>query len=130
MMNAACRDIKDYIKGLVDSSEADISYEIFAFYLPDSPDQCIAFIEGPGMPPFPGNIRRGSVQILVRGKKGEMEEGYGQMEVVLSHLHEKGNLLIGSTNYHTLWLQGDVMFTRDEKGRPIWSTNLSVDRSE
>lgn len=131
MMNAACQDLKDYVKGLVIEGDVSVSYDMYAFYLPDSPDQCIAFIEGPGMPPLPNNIRRGSVQIIVRGKKGKIVESREEMEAVLSCLHEKGNLLIDSVHYITIWLQGDVMgLGNDEKGRPIWSANLSVTRSE
>ncbi len=111
--------------------------DVFADYMPDSPDEVISFYEYHGSPtPTGAHCVNRSIQVLIRGPKGDVDKARGKAWEVFNFLDTPLERVLDTredaqnTN-GTLWAiinarQTPARLREDSQERPIYSFNLSV----
>ena len=102
--------------------------------LPTNPDQVILITETGGMAPellHDGNYDiNPSMQVRVRAKPKDYATGIGKAEAILTLLHGKANVTIGSTSYKLIRAQSSPLYLgNDERGRHEWTVNFLIQKA-
>ena len=126
-MNAPAEDIKD----ILEQSSVGLSYGVYAFKEPESPDACITVLDGPGADPVPNyTYEYPSVQVRVRGNKGDYRGAYAQMRLVVGALHGLAGETWNGTKYVQILQQGDIIpLEYDDSNRPVLVANFAIHRT-
>jgi hypothetical protein len=125
-------------------SDLDLTFgtNLYADWLPDTPDQAVAVFERPGLPTrltMTGGTTSGSqaqslldsplLQIRVRAAQADYAVGNTLMQQVWGNLNGLSEIELppGGLLFHLLNATGFPMFLgRDIQERPEWSLNLST----
>lgn len=130
-MNAPSEDIKDIL--LAESALA-LTYarDLFIGIIPqDAADQCVAITDtgGEGLENR-YTYERPTVQVLVRGNKGDYlgaQELTQQCRDVLIGIE---NYTINAARYIGIWCRTDVLYLgEDDNNRPLFSVNFNIHRT-
>ena len=124
-MNAPCVDITAILNAV-----SSIGATAYASNMPDTPDTCIAVIDGPGGAPEAKYVLdRPTVQVKVRAK--EYNNAYSVMEAVKSEIHGSYNVIEGGARYIQILAQGGIMsLGYDKAQRAILVLNFAIQRTE
>lgn len=131
-MNAPSVDIKDILDQDSSQNIGTFATDIFVSAMPDTPNACVCIYDtGPwkkGETNF--TLWHPTIQILVRGAVGGYVAAYNKAADVVSVLHTITNEIWGSTKYHGIWCNGDILsLGYDEEKRPLLSINFHIMRS-
>lgn len=129
-MYSPAQDIAEYLCSSAGGSHGAIASSVFAFHQPDSPDDCITVLDGPGQSPDLHGYFRPGVQILIRATPGGWREAYERAKSVVDDLHATQGMVLNNSRYVGIWLLGEILsLGPDEKNRPQYSINFTVHRT-
>ena len=125
-MNAPSVDIKSI---LVSALGLIYAIDLFVAEMPESPDRCVTIIDSGGNDAESQYIyERPTIQILVRGERGEYE--YDLAKAIKDELHGTANETVGGTRYVGIWAEGDILsLGQDENKRSLLSINFRIHRT-
>lgn len=73
---------------------------------------------------------RPTVQVKVRGGRGDYAKAYALAEIIRDELHGLTQQTLGNTRYAGVVATSDILFvTRDDNGRPVFTINFQVHRT-
>lgn len=130
-MNAPSDDLKDIMESSQHGSVGTFATDLFVHEEPSSPDACVTVRDTGGFDPEAGfDYGRPTVQVRVRGSKGDFLTAYSKAREVIDALHGLHNETWNSTRYIAIWQTGDIMDTgNDDNGRPILTLNFRIHRT-
>jgi hypothetical protein len=119
---------------LVAQSVGTLQTDMFLGWMPDTPDACVAVMEGIGdeaLETFGStsatNIERPGLQILCRGAKDDYDAPRIKAEAAKDALQDVTNQSLSGTLYQRISMrQPPSMIGRDENGRILISVNFNV----
>lgn len=123
---------KDIALILVDEGVGTIGTDIYVSEQPKLPDECVSLFDTGGFPPVP-NYRYDlpTIQIIVRGIRGQYLTAYNTADNIKAILNGKYGITKNSTRYVGIWAMGDIMsLGKDDNGRPLLSVNFRIHRCE
>lgn len=129
-MTAPSEDVKTIL--LSDSTIGlALGTDLFISTMPADPDECVAVYDSGGEnSEAQYNYQRPTVQIRVRGNRGEYNTTYALADSIRNLLHGLANYTVGSVRYVGIWAQGDILFIHyDENQRPVFSMNFILHRT-
>ena len=129
-MNPASEDIKTLLDG--DSSLGLVfMVNLFISELPETPDNCVAVFDSPGLAPaLHTEWKQPGVQIRIRGDKGAYRAAHLLAQTIGDLLHGIHNETVGATRYALIQQMGDVIpLGRDQLERPELSMNFQIQRT-
>ncbi len=106
---------------------------MFIGELKDTPDNSICLYDTGGtlFSDINRNDRKPRVMIHVRGSLGAYTESHAQANAIISTLHSKHNIYVGSTRYISIFAITEPLWLGyDSKDRPMWSINFEINRTE
>ena len=130
-MNPPSQDIKDILAA---SSSLALTFatDLFVSEIPDTPDECVCVIDTGGFEPEANfNYERPTVQVRVRGAKGDYVNAHNLAQSVRDELHGLANHTINAARYIGIWCESDIMsLGYDKNHRPMLSVNFRIHRTE
>jgi hypothetical protein len=132
-MNAPSVDIKDLLDA--ESSLAlAFNTNLFLNEIPETaPDLCVGVFDSGGLPPTLGYVYEyPTVQVRVRGTKGDFRPAEELARDIKRELHGVANHWLDSvTRIVLIQAMGEpFMLGRDDNGRPIFTINFQIHRTE
>lgn len=129
-MNAPSKDIAG-ILAATSSVALTAGTDLFTNIMPETPDACVSVYDSGGDPPEPSfTYKYPTVQVRIRGDKGDQSPAYAQAEACQDALNGTENYTINSTRYIGIWGVGDIMFIGyDDNNRPIFTVNFRIHRT-
>ncbi|MBU2685754.1 MAG: minor capsid protein, partial [Gammaproteobacteria bacterium] len=100
--------------------------------MPPSPDTCILIKDGPGANvPNPNfTYEYPTVQILVRGAKGDYLLGYAKATAIKNNLNGRKHVVVNDAEYIQIVCSSDIFpLGRDTNQRPLFSLNFELQRT-
>jgi len=130
-MNPSSQDVKDMLESSEHGSIGTFATDLFVHEEPASPDACVTVKDTGGFDPDAGlDYRRPTVQVRIRGPKGDFLTAYTKALEVRDALHELHNETWNETRYIGIWQMGDIMDAgNDDNGRPILTVNFRIHRT-
>lgn len=130
-MNSPAFDIKD-ILAATSSLALTFATDLFVSEIPDAPDECVCVFDTGGYEPEANfNYERPTVQVRVRGPKGDYVTAHNLAQAIRDTLHGLANHTINSARYIGIWCQSDIMsLGYDKNQRPMLSVNFRIHRTE
>lgn len=130
-MNAPSEDIKDILEG-ISSLALTYATDIFIGGLEATPDQQVAILDTGGFEPASGFVYEyPTVQIRVRGNKGQYTAAHELAQSIRDELHALTDETVNSCRYIAIWCMSDVMFLGwDDNHRPDFSVNFRIHRTQ
>jgi len=131
MMNPASEDIKDLLAA--ESSLAlTFATNLFIAKMPIDPDLCVSVNDTGGYDPEVDYVYdRPTVQIQVRGPKGDYIVGHELAQDIGETIHGVNNQTVNATRYIGIWREGDVIALGfDDNDRPLFSINFRIHRTD
>lgn len=129
-MNSPSEDIKDILDG---QSSLALAFRtnLFVSEMPPKPDECVAVYDTGGENPQPNyTYERPTVQVRVRGAKGDYEDAYALAEAIRNILNGMHDEEVGGTRYIGIWAMGDILFVGyDDNHRPLLTINFRLHRT-
>jgi hypothetical protein len=130
-MNPPCVDVAALLD-LPSASPLVLGTNLFACSEPPAPDLCVTVLDSGGYAPDSGaDYRRPTVQVRVRGTRGDYRGAYVLASSVRDRLHLlHEETVAGSARYAGVWMEGDVNpLGADESERPILTMNFRIHRT-
>lgn len=129
-MDAPSEDIKT----LIDANSAiglTFATDLFISEMPTTPNKCVCIRDTGGFNPEVNfEYDRPTVQITVRGDKGDYVAGYDLAKLIRDELHGTANETVGTARYIGIWSQGDIIFAGyDDNHRPLFTLNFLIHRT-
>lgn len=130
--------------GTTAAGSTHATWPLYGGFLPDSTvigDRAVALLLAPGLPDDGGtgsprsDVERPGLQVLVRGQPlNQVRTSYPDAEsvafAVKNALHGfSGASSAGARHYVGIWAEAPAFIGFDESKRPLFSTNLRVERS-
>jgi hypothetical protein len=108
-----------------------IGTNIFISLMPNTPDAVIALYDSGGFPGESGyKYEYPTIQVRIRGAKGQYISAYAKAEAVRNFLHDRANITWGVNRYIGIWSMSDILFLgQDELNRPELSINFRIHRT-
>lgn len=133
-MNSPAVDISD-ILAATSSLALTFATDLFVSEMPDTsdtPDECVCVYDTGGFEPEAGfNYERPTVQVRVRGPKGDYETAHNLAQSIRDELHGLANHTINGARYIGIWCMSDIMsLGYDKNHRPMLSVNFRIHRTE
>ena len=129
-MNAASEDLAS----VIDTSAIGLSLgtNLFVSQLPESPDECVALIDQGGFAPELNYVyEKPSLQVIVRGDRGDYRAAYALARAISDALHALHGLTVSGTRYVLVFREGDIISVgKDESHRPLLSVNFGIHRTD
>jgi len=129
-MNAPSMDIKDLLDG---ESSLGLTFgtDLFVSEMPPIPDLCVCVYDTGGEPPNPDyDYMKPTIQVRIRGDKGEYRAAYDLALSIQNFLNGMHNEEVNGTRYIGIWAEGDVFFIGyDENHRPELTVNFRLHRT-
>lgn len=131
-MNPTAEDVKDLLVAASSAIGLDFGIDLFCFLQPDEPDLCATIKDSGGFDPDPQfRYDRPTIQVLVRGNRNEYQEAYTVAETIKEFLRQTADETVNGTRYVGFWVLADIFpLGWDEKGRPEFTINFRVHRTE
>jgi len=130
-MQAPSVDIKDI---LVATSSLALTFgaDLFVSEMPEIPDECVCVYDTGGFEPEANFVyERPTVQVVVRGTKGDYVAAYNLIQSIRNTLHALANHTTNGARYIGIWCQSDIMsLGYDKNHRPMLSVNFRIHRTE
>jgi len=74
--------------------------------------------------------RRPTIQVLVRGPRGDYDAGYAMALDCMNELHAIADETIAGARYIMILASSDILFAGyDESHRPLFSVNFEIQRT-
>ena len=129
-MNPPSEDIKD-ILAAVSSLALTFATDLFVSEMPMEPDQCVCVYDTGGESPEGDYIyERPTVQVRVRGVKGDYLVAHELAQSIRDTLNGEHNHTINGARYIGIWGVGDVIFAGyDDNHRPLLTINFRLHRT-
>ena len=129
-MNDPSVDIVNYLQS-VSSLGLTLGDNLHSNDLPDQPNQCVGvFDSGGDMPAVNYVYERPTIQVRVRGEKGDRRPANQLARNIRTELHGLSEIIQGGARYIGIWAMGDVLYLTDDKEqRPLFSVNFRVHRT-
>ena len=130
-MNSPAFDIKD-ILAATSSLALTFATDLFISEMPDIPDECVCVYDTGGYEPEANFVyERPTVQVLVRGSKGDYVTAHNLTQSIRDVLHGLANHTINAARYIGIWCESDIMsLGYDKNHRPMLSVNFRIHRTE
>lgn len=129
-MNAASVDVKDLLE---DHTALGLAFatDLFVSSMPSEPDECVAVYDTGGLPPSAlFTLERPSVQVRVRGPKGDYRTGWALAAAIRDFLNGMHGEVINSARYISIFATGDIIpLGSDKSERPEFTVNFQVHRT-
>lgn len=129
-MNASSVDVKDMLE---DHTELGLTFtvDLFVSTMPSEPDECVAVYDSGGLSPHPlFTLERPTVQVRVRGPRGDYCTGWSLAVAIRDFLHGKCGEVINASRYISIFATGDIVpLGRDKSDRPEFTVNFQVHRT-
>jgi hypothetical protein len=130
-MNAPSVDIKDLIEG---TSALGLTFaaDLFVSEMPPTPDECVSVHDTGGYgAEVDYTYERPTVQVRVRGGKGEYEVAHAIAQDIRDALNGQANVSLNGARYVGIWCEGDVMsLGYDDNHRPLFTVNFRLHRTD
>lgn len=129
-MQPPSEDIKDYLEG-VSSLALTYGTDLFISEIPKEPDNCVCIFDTGGYDPEAQYIyQRPTIQVRVRGAKGEYLAAHEQAQAIRDELHGLHNETINGVRYVGIWQEGDIISVgQDDNKRPNVTMNFRIHRT-
>jgi len=100
--------------------------------MPANPDQCVCIYDTGGYDPGVNyTYEKPTIQIRIRGAKGDYLTAHGLSQDIRDTLSGEHNYEINGARYIGIWAEGDVLFVGyDDNHRPILTVNFRLHRTE
>jgi hypothetical protein len=130
-MNAPSEDVKDMLEA-ESSLGLTFATDLFVSDTPDSPDECVVVFDTGGEDPAAQHTyEKPTVQIRVRGRKGDYLNAYALAGDVKNVLHGLTDEVLNGARYIGIWAVGDVLFLgQDDNKRPLLTINFRLHRTD
>lgn len=129
-MNPPSEDIKDILEG---TSVLALTFgtDLFISEMPPTPDQCVCVYDTGGYDPEVNyTYERPTIQIRVRGAKGDYIAAHALTQSIRDTLNGEHNYTINSARHIGIWTVGDVLFVGyDDNHRPLLTVNFRLHRT-
>lgn len=131
-MNPSSQDVKDMLESSQHGSVGTFGTDLFVHEEPASPDACVTVRDTGGSDPEARfDYRRPTVQVRIRGARGDYLDAYSKAMDVRDALHGVNNETWNGTRYILILQMGDVLDAgNDDSGRPILTVNFRIHRTE
>jgi hypothetical protein len=129
-MNAPSVDIKTILEANSSLGLA-LGTNLFISEMPIEPNECAVIYDTGGYDPEADyNYERPTIQIRIRGNKGEYVDANTLAQDIRDELHGTVNETIDGARYVGIWCEGDVNFIAyDDNQRPEFSVNFRIHRT-
>lgn len=129
-MQPPSEDIKDYLEG-ISSLALTFATDLFISEMPTTPDNCVCIYDTGGYEPEANyTYQRPTIQVRVRGAKGEYLAAHEQAQAIRDELHGLHNETINSARYVGIWQEGDIISAgQDDNKRPNVTMNFRIHRT-
>lgn len=129
-MNPPSEDIKD-ILAAASALALTFATDLFVSEMPATPDLCVTIYDTGGFDPDVNFVYdRPTVQIRVRGDRGEYLVAHGLAQTIRDLLSGEHNYTINGARYIAIWAQGDIISVGyDDNHRPILTINFRLHRT-
>lgn len=130
-MNAPAEDIKDILEN-ISALGFTFATDLFVGEMPVTPDACVTIYDTGGYAPEVDYVyERPTIQIRVRGAKGEYQNGHGLAQDIRDALNGLTGYIVNSARYVGIWCEGDVMaLGNDDNNRPLFTVNFRLHRTD
>ena len=130
-MNSPATDISVILEA-TSSLALTFGTDLFVSEMPDTPDESVCVYDTGGFEPEANFIyERPTVQVRVRGAKGDYVATYTLTQGIRDTLHPLANYTINGARYVAIWCQSDIISLGfDKNHRPMLSVNFRIHRTE
>lgn len=127
-MNAPSDDVKDLLEGA--SLGLVHAINLHTSKMPATPDACVSVHDSGGFDPEAGyDLKRPTVQVVVRGRKNGSREAWALADAIRDVLAAVHNTTLGGSRIVGIWAMGDVQEVGyDSNDRPLYSVNFRIQR--
>lgn len=129
-MNPPSVDVKD-ILAATSTLALVFGTDLFVSEMPHSPDRCVCVYDTGGFEPEANFVyERPTVQVRVRGAKGQYVSAHSLAQAVRDTLHGLANYTTNGARYVGIWCESDILsLGYDDNHRPLLSINFRLHRS-
>lgn len=129
-MNPPSEDIKDILAG-TSSLALTFGTDLFVSEMPAEPNECVCLYDTGGEDPDPEyDYERPTVQVRVRGARGEYKAAHELAQAIRNILNGEHNYTINGARYIGIWGVGDILFVGyDDNHRPLVTVNFRIHRT-
>lgn len=130
-MNAPSQDIKDVLEQ-TSSLGLTFATDLFVSEMPETPDASVGVYDTGGEDPEVNyTYERPTIQIRVRGAKGDYDGAYDTIKSIADVLNGLVDETVGSTRYVAIWQQSDIIsLGYDDNRRPLLTVNFRMHRTD